>query len=165
MRILNIFLTLAVSTALYAEPTINIKKGGGEKNSDKSEQWSRYDIHGERKIEFGIGEANDITRQIGANALIRPPLQSINKELIRGRLSKNFIVKCSACHDDYANGIIGPSLLNKSAKEIKSAIVNYKNKNKPNALMVQLVEQMSDSEINAMSEEIAKFNSQFRSSK
>ena len=95
--------------------------------------------------------------------MVRTPLQTINLRLIKGRLSKNFITKCSACHDDYANGIIGPSLLTKSENEIYTMINAYKNKEKVNVLMRDLVKKMDDSESRNLAKEISDFNTQFRS--
>lgn len=98
-------------------------------------------------------------------ALAKTPLQSINKALLKGHLSKNFILKCSSCHDDYANGIIGPSLLSKTSDEIYAMIRAYKDKSKKNVLMSELVSQMSDDEIRAFAKEISEFNAQFRGEK
>ena len=142
-------------------PVIEIKKGTGElqNNNDK---FMSYDINGKKKVQFGLDEENNVTRSIGALAMVRSPIQSINAKLIRTRLSKNFITKCSACHDDYANGIIGPSLLNKSESEISSIIKAYQNKIKSNVLMKDLVQAMSDEEINSLAREISEFNAQFK---
>ena len=116
-------------------------------------------------MRFGLDEDNNVTRAVGAIAMVRSPLQSINLKLVKGKLSKNFILKCSACHDDYANGIIGPSLLSKSGDEIFNMIKTYKNKEKKNALMNDLVLQMSDEEARALADEISAFNEQFRRAK
>ena len=99
---------------------------------------------------------------MGALAMVRSPLQSINLKLIKGQLSKDFIVKCSACHDDYANGIIGPSLLNKTSDQIYDMIAAYKSKQKANPLMKDLVRGMDDAQIRALANEISEFNEQFR---
>ena len=97
--------------------------------------------------------------------MVRNPYEKINLQLLKGRLSKNFILKCSACHDDYANGIIGPSLLQKNKDEIYTMIRAYKHKEKVNVLMKDLVLQMSDEEIMSLAKEIDEFNEQFRSKK
>jgi len=70
---------------------------------------------------------------------------------------KKFI-KCSACHNDYANGIIGPSLLGKDKDFIYNQIMDFKSGKKKNVLMDQLVKMMSEKEINELSSEIAEFN-------
>ena len=144
--------------------SITIKKGSSA-NQTKSDEWVVYDIDGKKNIKFGIGESNETTKSIGAIAFTRPPLQSINKALLRGQLSKNFITKCSACHDDYANGIIGPSLLDKTSEQIYDMIIAYRTKTKVNVLMADLVKSMDDKEVADIANEISQFNEQFRSKK
>ena len=63
---------------------------------------------------------------IEANMNIRSPYEKIKVSMLVKQLSKEFIVKCSACHNDYANGIIGPSLLNKDSTFIFNQIINSK---------------------------------------
>lgn len=140
---------------------ISIKKG--EKPNDTN-QFISYDIHGQKKVDFGL-DKNETSRAIGALVMVRNPYEKINLQLLKGRLSKNFILKCSACHDDYANGIIGPSLLQKNKDEIYNMIRAYKHKEKVNVLMKDLVLQMSDEEIMSLAKEIDEFNEQFRSKK
>ena len=72
--------------------------------------------------------------------------------------SKNFIVKCSACHNDYANGIIGPSLLGKDANYIFDKIAAFKTGKSKNVLMDGLISQMDDKEIREIADEIYQFN-------
>ncbi|WP_086244841.1 c-type cytochrome [Campylobacter devanensis] len=144
--------------------SITIKKGSSA-NQTKSDEWVVYDIDGKKNIKFGIGESNETTKSIGAIAFTRPPLQSINKALLKGQLSKNFITKCSACHDDYANGIIGPSLLDKTSEQIYDMIIAYRTKTKVNILMADLVKSMDDKEVVDIANEISQFNEQFRSKK
>lgn len=144
--------------------SITIKKGSSA-NQTKSDEWVVYDIDGKKNIKFGVGESNETTKSIGAIAFTRPPLQSINKALLRGQLSKNFITKCSACHDDYANGIIGPSLLDKTSEQIYDMIIAYRTKTKANVLMADLVKSMDDKEVTDIANEISQFNEQFRSKK
>ena len=78
--------------------------------------------------------------------------------MLVSKLSKKFIVKCSACHNDYANGIIGPSLLGKDKKFIYNSIMDFKSGKKVNVLMTDLVKMMSEEEINQLSSEISEFN-------
>lgn len=145
---------------------ITIKKGDENMTNAQQNAWMSYDIDGVKRPKFGVGDDNNLTTNaIGALAFTRTPLQSINRAVIKGRLSKNFITKCSACHDDYANGIIGPSLLNKSADEIFDMINAYKTRTKANILMADLVKRMDESEIRALAKEISEFNEQFRSKK
>ena len=95
---------------------------------------------------------------IEANMNIRSPYEEVKVSMLVRRLSKKFIVKCSACHNDYANGVIGPSLLGKSSDEIFGAIADFKSGKKVNVLMSDLIKGMSDDEIRAIADEIYKFN-------
>ena len=145
-------------------PNITIKKSS--EGALQEDSWVSFDIYGNKHINFSPNsEQNETTKMLGAVALVRAPLQSVNKAALKGHLSKEFILKCSSCHDDYANGIIGPSLLNKNSDEIFTAIKAYKSKSKKNVLMVALVQKMSDDEIRAFAKEISEFNQQFRSEK
>ena len=125
------------------------------------DQFMSYDINGKKRVKFGLDD-EETSRSVGALAMVRSPLQSINLKLVKGRLSKDFIVKCSACHDDYANGIIGPSLLNKTSDQIYDMIFAYKNKQKANPLMKDLVQTLDEAQIRALANEISEFNEQFR---
>lgn len=122
-----------------------------------------YNIDGERVVRIAPdGEETPLTKEIGAIATIKNNYEKINRQLLAKRLSKNYMLKCSACHDDYANGVIGPSLLTKSADEIYSMISAYKTKTKVNVLMKDLVGHMPDDEIRALADEIAEFNKEIR---
>jgi len=81
------------------------------------------------------------------------------------KLSKEFIVKCSACHNDYANGIIGPSLLNKTSEDILKSISDFKTGVKSNPLMDDLIKLMSDYEIKSLANEIYDFNNMIKEMK
>jgi len=99
---------------------------------------------------------------IDANMNVRSPYEEVQISMITNKLSKNFIVKCSACHSDYANGIIGPSLLNRDSDYIYGKIHAFKNGEKKNVLMKDLINMMSDTEIRAMADEIYKFNQEIK---
>ena len=95
---------------------------------------------------------------IEANMNIRSPYEEIQVSLLVRKMSKKFIVKCSACHNDYANGIIGPSLLGKDTEYIYNKIADFKSGKKSNPLMNDLINMMNDDEIKEMANEIYKFN-------
>lgn len=144
-----------------ASAQIVIKKG--DTNASRVNENIFYDMDGQQKIKkFGFGEENATTRTIGAISLQRRPLESVDRALLRGMLSKNFLLKCSACHDDYANGIIGPSLLKMSKEEIFNAIKAFQNKEKANVLMSDLIKRMKDDEIKSLADEIHEFNENIR---
>ncbi len=95
---------------------------------------------------------------IEANMHVRSPYEKVQVSLLVKKLSKEFIVKCSSCHNDYANGIIGPSLLNKTSEEILKDISDFKTGVKSNPLMDDLIKMMSDNQIKKLASEIYEFN-------
>lgn len=95
---------------------------------------------------------------IDANMHIRSPYEKVQVSLLVRKMSKKFIVKCSACHNDYANGIIGPSLLGRNTDYIYNKIADFKSGKKSNPLMSDLIKMMSNEEIKEMAQEIYDFN-------
>nr|WP_314522100.1 hypothetical protein [uncultured Campylobacter sp.] len=146
-----------------AKPRISVKSGEAPKKDDK---FVSYDFYGERKVNFNLnGDVNETTKNIVAYSSIRNQYEKLNFDLMKKRLGHDFILRCSACHDDYANGIIGPSLLDRTDAQIVDMIKKYKFKEKPNPLMVQLVNGMSEQQIETMAKEIYEFNRQFKEQK
>ena len=99
---------------------------------------------------------------IDANMNIRSPYEEVQISLLTQKLSKHFRVKCSACHDDYANGIIGPSLLTRDADYIYKKISEFKSGKKSNPLMTDLINMMDDKEIKELANEIYQFNQKLK---
>ncbi len=100
-----------------------------------------------------------------ANLHVRSPYEQVTVAMMVNKLSKKFIVKCSACHSDYANGIIGPSLLGKDSDYIYKKLISFKKDKTLNVLMSGLVSQMSDTELREMANEVYKFNLKIRKMK
>jgi len=100
--------------------------------------------------------------KVDANLNIRSPYEHVEIELLVKRLSTTFRVKCSACHDDYANGIIGPSLLSRDSDFIYNRIAEFKSGKKSNPLMTDLINQMTDEEIRTLANEIYAFNKEVK---
>jgi cytochrome c553 len=96
--------------------------------------------------------------RLEAEQHIRSPYENVQIGLLVKKLSKEFMVKCSACHDDYANGVIGPSLLGKSADEIFNKIIAFKSGKKSNVLMDGLIDHMDEDNIRKLANEISEFN-------
>ncbi|WP_415398187.1 c-type cytochrome [Sulfurimonas sp. CS5] len=95
---------------------------------------------------------------IDANMNVRSPYDKVQVSMLVKKLSKEFIVKCSACHNDYANGVIGPSLLGKDYEYIYNKIISFKTGKKSNPLMNDLVKMMDDAKIKKLAHEIYEFN-------
>ncbi|MBE0490980.1 MAG: hypothetical protein IBX44_01885 [Sulfurospirillum sp.] len=140
----------------YKEEKVAIKA----KDTNESKVFY-YDYNDEKlKIQIATEEKN--FTPLGAALSVRSPYEHVEISMLVNKLSKNFIVKCSACHDDYANGIIGPSLLSKDSKYIYETIMQYKNGTKENVLMKELVENLDEKEIQSLADEIYVFNQQIK---
>jgi cytochrome c553 len=145
---------------------IKVEEKIAPKNQDKS-YYLNYDIKSNYNPNAQPANSDAFVREkprtaIDANIHIRSPYEKIKISLIVSRLSKKFIVKCSACHNDYANGIIGPSLLDKTSKQILKSIVDFKTGVKKNPLMNDLINLMSDDEIKQIADEIYNFNQKIK---
>ncbi len=93
---------------------------------------------------------------------VRSPYEKVKISLLVKKLSKDFITRCSACHNDYANGIIGPSLLDKDSDSIFNSIMKFKKDKSLNVLMTELVNNMNEKEIRKIADEIYEFNKKVR---
>jgi len=91
---------------------------------------------------------------------IRSPYERVQITLMVKQLSPDYRLLCSACHDDYANGVIGPALLDKNATFIYEQITAFKTGKKKNVLMEQLVKRIDDTRLKAIAKEIERFNRQ-----
>jgi len=137
-----------------------------EKKTDKAQSKSYYyDYNIKSEYDENAKPANEDAgvrakprTVIDANMNIRSPYEEVQISLLVRKLSKKFIVKCSACHNDYANGIIGPSLLGKNSDEIFDAIAAFKSGEKKNVLMTDLINMMDEAEIRTLADEIYVFN-------
>ncbi len=97
---------------------------------------------------------------LDAQMHIRSPYERVQVSLLSKQLSPSFRLRCSACHDDYANGVLGPSLLGRDANYIYNKIIAFKTGKKKNVFMTDLIHNMSDAEIRAIAEDIYNFNVQ-----
>ncbi len=165
----------AISTTTSSTPKIQIVANENAK-AIKVEEKEKKDYTKDGKnyyFSYGIKSGYDLNSEpankdasvrtkprtvIEANMHVRSPYEKVQVSLLVKKLSKEFIVKCSACHNDYANGIIGPSLLNKTSDEILKDINNFKTGVKSNPLMDDLIKMMSDDQIKALAGEIYEFN-------
>ena len=137
----------------------NVKEKS-EKKSDGGQFYYSLD----KKKKSSNYDANDSKERttIDAYLHIKSPYERVRITMMIKKLSKTYVVKCSPCHDDYANGIIGPSLLDKNATFIYDKIAAFKTGKKKNVLMKELVSQMDDDTLKSLAQEIAEFNKQIR---
>ena len=145
---------------------IKVKEKTTDKAQSKSYYYdynikSEYDEHARPANVDAAVRAKPRTT-IDANMNIRSPYEEVQISMLVRKLSKKFIVKCSACHNDYANGIIGPSLLGKHSDEIFDSIAAFKSGEKKNVLMTDLINMMDEAEIRALADEIYAFNEKIK---
>ena len=142
-----------------------VQKEQRDRNASGSEDKYYYDYNIKSEYDQNSQPANKDASvrikprtAIEANMNVRSPYEEIQIGLLVGELSKHFRVKCSACHSDYANGVVGPSLLAKSSDDIFNTIMDFKSGKKSNPLMDGLIDHMEDSEIREIADEIYTFN-------
>jgi cytochrome c553 len=143
------------------------KEKVSSKNGHKDKYYYDYNIKSEYDPNAKPANVDAAVRTkprtaIEANMNVRSPYEKIQISMLVKKLSIKFMVKCSACHDDYANGVIGPSLLGKSSDEIFSAIADFKSGKKSNVLMDDLINMMSEDEIRTLADEIYNFNEKIK---
>jgi len=139
---------------------VEVKKS--DKNQSKSYYYdynikSAYDENARPANEDAAVRVKPRTN-IDANLHVRSPYEKVQVSMLVKKLSKEFIVKCSACHNDYANGVIGPSLLGKDSSYIYKKIISFKTGEKSNPLMNDLVKMMDEAKIKELAQEIYEFN-------
>jgi len=137
-----------------------VKKNNENKKNEENSGQFYYSYNKEKKS--STEETQKRRTTLDAYLNIRSPYERVRVEMLINRLSRDFIVKCSPCHDDYANGIIGPSLLDKDGDFIYKRLMAFKSGEKKNVLMKQLVNQIDDAKLKSIAEEISKFNKQIR---
>lgn len=145
-----------------------IKVAEKNEKADKNETYyfnygvkSKYDPNSKPANEDASVRIKPRT-SLDANMHVRSPYEKVKISMMVKRLSKEFIVKCSACHNDYANGIIGPSLLDKDDKFIYESIMKFKGNKDANVLMTGLVNQMDEDTIKRLANEIYEFNKEIK---
>jgi len=125
------------------------------KEVDKGEFYYSYKEQKQQKEQIEDDEAK--FTKLGAYRYVKN-YEAVQISLLANKLSKDFLIYCSACHDDYANGVIGPSLLGKSGDYIYKQLQEFKSGKRKNVLMVQLVRRLSDEQLKKLADEIAEFN-------
>jgi len=141
----------------------DIKVGLKDHNGTDNKYYFNYGVKSayDQNAQPANGDASVRIRPrtaIQANMNIRSPYEKLRVSMITNTLSKKFIVKCSACHNDYANGVIGPSILGRDSDYIFNKIADFKSGKKSNPLMNDLIKMMDDKEIREIADEIYQFN-------
>jgi len=149
-----------------APATIKVTKGAvdttvKEAPSKENSGQFYYSYNKEKNATYNSEDTKTRTT-IDAYLNIRSPYERVRITMMIQRLSKDYVIKCSPCHDDYANGVIGPSLLDKNGTFIYEEIQAFKTGKKDNPLMKELVSQIDDGTLKALADEIANFNKEIR---
>jgi len=141
--------------------TQNVIKNQNLSKSDKSNSGQFYYSYN-KEINNSTDRDEKVRTTLDAYLNIRSPYERVRVELLINKLSKDFIIKCSPCHDDYANGVIGPSLLGKSGDFIYGRIMDFKSGKKKNVLMRELIAKIDNEKLKQIADEIAEFNKQIQ---
>jgi len=151
------------TTQHEAAPQIKVTENAVNTNvketKDKSNSGQFYYSYNKEK---NTTEEPKTRTTIDAYLNIKSPYEKVRITMMIKRLSNDYIIRCSPCHDDYANGVIGPSLLDKNVSFIYQRIMDFKTGKKKNVLMKELVSQIDDAKLKSIAEEIANFNKEIR---
>lgn len=157
----------APAKAAVIKVTKNVVKKDTKKEASKENSgqfYYSYNKEDDSKESKAIDKYNSQTSNtkttIDAYLHIKSPYERVRITLMIKQLSKEYIIKCSSCHDDYANGVIGPSLLGKSKDFIYKRILAFKTGERKNVLMKELVSQIDNKTLENLAQEIANFNKQ-----
>ena len=132
------------------------KEGASKENSGQF----YYSYNKEKGDDGYNAETTKVRTELDAYRAIRSPYERVQITLMIQQLSPDYRLLCSACHDDYANGVIGPALLDKNATYIYDQIIAFKTGKKKNVLMEQLVNHIEEDRLKAIAKEIERFNRQ-----
>lgn len=150
--------TEAAGKIVVTEGAVKETKESG-KSKENSGQFY-YSYNKEKNASEYNSESSKTRTELDAYRAIRSPYERVRITLMVQQLSPDYRLLCSACHDDYANGVIGPALLDKNASYIFEQITAFKTGKKKNALMKQLVNRIDEERLREISKEIERFNRQ-----
>jgi hypothetical protein len=134
-----------------------------DEKKEKKEEEIPTRLQGEKHVKNRIKDGK--VAVVEKNHKRENPYDYVRIDLLKNALSHEYMVKCSACHDDYANGIIGPSLLDKDADFIYKQMMKYRDDSSKNIFMYELVNKMSEEELKKIAAEVAEFNKEIRALK
>ena len=137
-----------------------VKKPEESTKSKENSGQFYYSYNKEKKGNEYNSEATKTRTELDAYRSIRSPYERVQITLMVQQLSPDYRLLCSACHDDYANGVIGPALLDKNSTYIFEQIAAFKTGKKDNVLMKELVSRIDDERLRGISKEIERFNRQ-----
>jgi len=139
-----------------------VKEGNKSTKSKENSGQFYYSYNKEKKGDQYNSETSKTRTELDAYRDIRSPYERVQITLMVQQLSPDYRLLCSACHDDYANGVIGPALLDKNSTYILEQIMAFKTGEKKNPLMKELVGRIDDERLKGISKEIERFNKEVK---
>jgi cytochrome c553 len=133
-----------------------------ETNSKENSGQFYYSYNKEKKEDQYNSEESKTRTELDAYRDIKSPYERVQITLMIQQLSPDYRLLCSACHDDYANGVVGPALLDKNATFIFKQIQAFKTGEKKNPLMKQLVNRIDEKRLKGIAKEIERFNREIK---
>jgi cytochrome c553 len=133
-----------------------------ETNSKENSGQFYYSYNKEKKEDQYNSEDSKTRTELDAYRDIKSPYERVQITLMIQQLSPDYRLLCSACHDDYANGVVGPALLDKNATFIFKQIQAFKTGEKKNPLMKQLVNRIDEKRLKGIAKEIERFNREIK---
>jgi len=138
-----------------------LKKEGASKENSGQFYYS-YNKEKDKEVGQYNADTSKVRTKLDAYRDIKSPYERVQITLMIQQLSPDYRLLCSACHDDYANGVIGPALLDKNATFIFNQIQAFKTGKKKNPLMKQLVNRIDEQRLKAIAREIERFNREIK---
>lgn len=147
---------------VVTEGAVNTKSVKETSKANSGQFYYSYNREDDTKVDAYNAETSKVRTELDAYRDIRSPYERVRITLMVQQLSPDYRLLCSACHDDYANGVIGPALLDKNATYIFNRIMAFKNGTKKNPLMKQLVNRIDEKRLRAIAKEIERFNREIK---
>jgi len=147
---------------IVTEGAVNTKNAKEASKANSGQFYYSYNSEDAAKVNAYNAKTSKVRTELDAYRDIRSPYERVRITLMVQQLSPDYRLLCSACHDDYANGVIGPALLDKNATYIFKSIMAFKSGKKKNPLMKQLVSRIDEKRLKAIAEEIERFNREIK---
>ncbi|WP_294951841.1 hypothetical protein [Sulfurovum sp.] len=143
---------------VVTEGAVKALKKEGKSKENSGQFYYSYNKENDKKESDYNSETSKVRTELDAYRDIRSPYERVRITLMVKQLSPDYRLLCSACHDDYANGVIGPALLDKNATFIFNQIMAFKTGEKKNELMKDLVTRIDETRLKNIANEIDRFN-------
>ncbi len=147
---------------VVTEGAVKTAKKASKNKENSGQFYYSYNKKTDKESGQYNAETSKVRTKLDAYRDIRSPYERVQITLMVQQLSPDYRLLCSACHDDYANGVIGPALLDKNATFIFKQIQAFKTGEKKNPLMKELVNRIDDQRLQSIAKEIERFNKEIK---